>query len=447
MLAAVPHPLKVARAWLRAVSEDPRDIGLTVALALFAFVPRAWFVLWEHRPDRYVAVDMAQYVERAQRLLAGGLTADDAFLPAGYPALVAAVLGLSDGSLEAVAWAQLVASTASVCLAYWIARKVVSRNQAIVAALVLVVYVPLIFYTGFFLTETALAFALLAAVLLAVRAAERPTYGRGLAAGLTMAGAYCIHPNAILLLVGVLAAGRLKRIARPFTRSIALGAAPLLIAFAAFNSAASGRLALASTNGGINFFMARSDYAAVRCLDSPLAPGIAPRPNALRSSSTLRVSEYAYNAGFFSRMSVQQILREPWDAVRKTARNVAMGPGLGALGYWPGSSQHDGLLEASRDLFAWLAIVPALAWIAVLAVRRQLAGSYTRLVLVLAVGTIVVTHAAYLGDPRIRVPFDAFIVVLAVEAWVRAFRMAKQRVSALVRRGAGASNPAASATD
>ncbi|HEY8041584.1 MAG TPA: hypothetical protein VIF15_17375, partial [Polyangiaceae bacterium] len=58
-------------------------------MGLAALVPRLWFVLSEHPPGRYVAADMAIYVERAGHWRAGALSAVDTTTPPGWPALLA----------------------------------------------------------------------------------------------------------------------------------------------------------------------------------------------------------------------------------------------------------------------------------------------------------------------------------------------------------------------
>jgi hypothetical protein len=83
---------------------------------------------------------------------------------------------------------------------------------------------------------------------------------------------------------------------------------------------------------------------------------------------------------------------------------------------------HEAELRAFGRGFAWLVIVPVLLHTAWLARKRRLldpltpAGS-TRAVLLVLVYTALATLYVFLGDPRMRVPFDPLLVVLAVDAW------------------------------
>ena len=82
--------------------------------------------------------------------------------------------------------------------------------------------------------------------------------------------------------------------------------------------------------------------------------------------------------------------------------------------------QHEAELRAFGRGFAWLAIVPVLlhgAWI-LFRRRGTEALNATRGVLFALVASAVATLGLYLGDTRLRVPFDPLILTLAADAWL-----------------------------
>lgn len=409
--------LSKARGSLRQMANDPRQVASSLALFVIALAPRAWFVLEDHPPDHYLAVDMSQYLDRAHRLLTTPLGPQDAFLPVGYPAFVAGILGGTGGSLAAVAWANILLSTATVVIAFRIALKVLPVDFALLAALAVAFYPPLVFYAGFILPETLFTFLVTASLAALLQAAEAPGYRWGVVAGALLGAATAVHPDAFLLLLLVAAIARIRSIFVPFLRSVAIGATPLLLGFALFNSHASGRLALTSTNGGINFFMARSDHVAVRCRADPLLEGISPRPNASRGGTVLTVPVHTYDESYFYRRGLEQLWHEPGMNLENAAQNVANGIGLGHVGYWPGSTQHARILRDSRVGAFWLAVLPVAVSILGSLFWRRDRRSLALLLLRVSLLVPLVTLVLFLGAPRMRVPFDPVILVLAVFAW------------------------------
>jgi 4-amino-4-deoxy-L-arabinose transferase-like glycosyltransferase len=408
-----------ARGSLRQMANDPRQVAATLALFVIALAPRAWFVLEDHPPDHYLAVDMAQYLDRAHRLLTTPLGPQDAFLPVGYPAFIAGILGSTGGSLAAVAWANILLSAATVAVAFRIALRLLPVDLALVAALAVAFCPPLVFYAGFVLPETLFTFLVTAFLAALLEAAESPGYRWGLVAGALLGAATAVHPNAFLLLPLVAAIARIRSIPRPFLRSVAIGAGPLLLGFALFNSYASGRPALTSTNGGINFFMARSDHVAVRCRADPLLEGISPRPNASRGGSILTVPVHTYDESYFYRRGLEFLWHEPGVNLKNAAENVENGIGLGRLGYWPGSTQHARVLWDSRVGAFWLAVLPVAVSILGSLFWRRDRQSHALSLLRASLVVPLVTLVLFLGAPRTRVPFDPVILVLAVFAWLQ----------------------------
>jgi cation transport ATPase len=111
------------------------------------------------------------------------------------------------------------------------------------------------------------------------------------------------------------------------------------------------------------------------------------------------------------------------------------------LGYWPGWEGHDGWLDLASTAFAVLVVLPALVVMA-LDLRRGAAGDdglvMRRLAGALVAGAFLGMYV-FIGDPRLRVPFDPLLVVLALVALRRALpALARARARWEARRAARA---------
>ena len=164
--------------------DSPRDWIFWVLLAA-AVLTRLLWVLWVHPPRAHVFSDMAHYVYRA-RLVAGfevepgmRMMAWQAWGTHALLAIPLLLLGPGQSALEfaGLIWAGF--SAATVMLSYRLAWRVLPRPAdqrarephwaALAVAITVLLWVPLLSHTGFFVSETPYACALLATTLGAVR--------------------------------------------------------------------------------------------------------------------------------------------------------------------------------------------------------------------------------------------------------------------------------------
>jgi hypothetical protein len=138
------------------------------------------------------------------------------------------------------------------------------------------------------------------------------------AAGLSMGAAAVVHANfaAAVALLFV------------FDRRIAIRVAvwallPMALA-SAFASHLAGHLTGIATNGGINFFLAHSDWAAASFPTTDAICGIVPRPNALRGGDVFTTSEHAWNDRLFYLLGLKSIASHPVRLLTDL-RNVEVG--------------------------------------------------------------------------------------------------------------------------
>jgi hypothetical protein len=381
-------------------------------VTIVAIVPRVWFAVDQHPPGLFIGADMAMYAERAEHLRKDALGPADTMTPPGFPLLLALLQVVSPrGWADLLAWAHALLGAATCGLVYLIGRRVsASPAVALAASLVAALYVPLIFYGGFVLSETLFAFAVTLSAWLVLRAADVPSWRRCAAAGLCMGAAAVVHANfaAGLALLFV------------FDRRIAVRVAlcallPIALA-CAFASHLVGHLVGISTNGGVNFFLAHSDWRSACFPASDAIQCIVPRPNALREGPVYVSPGEAWNDHAFYMLGLKSIVSHPLRLL-VDGRNVTSGLGLTSLDYYPGWMAHPTLLHAFSRSFFWVALLPAAIRAAMLARRGALLESKARFWLWLLVGQAIAILYLYLGDPRIRVPFDPLCLVLAADAW------------------------------
>lgn len=432
--------------WLR--SGGARRLAPFVIFAI-ALVVRLRFVE-DHPPGLYVVADMAFYDRRADHLLAGEASIWDTFTPVGYPALLAIVYRVVGKSHDAIGALQAVLGAGTCVIAAAITARIARSSAAALAVgAALAVYPPLVMYTGFLLTETAFSFLLAGAVWLLVRAMDRGDgegakdadgrsfWGLVTSSGLALGAATAMRPNlsiALPLLAACSIVGRAKTQRRRAPVLVVLCAMPVILGVSAYQSRIAGRPMGLASNGGINFFLGVCECHAVRLPGQKISE-VSGAHNRRRFTEIVIATEPAYREGHYYGAALSLIRQDPRRILRAMAK-IADGFGIGDLGpppaqpYWPGWNGHDGELRASARWALWLAFVPlGIHALALLATRRLFEeGEEASLAALAMLGSVPLTLALFLGDPRLRVSFDPLAFALAGAAW-----------AALVRRLRGAS--------
>jgi 4-amino-4-deoxy-L-arabinose transferase-like glycosyltransferase len=403
-----------------------------------ALLLRLWFVLTSHSPRDFVYSDMQSYHAVAVDLLLGRSSPWHAFRPVGYSFLLALLYTLSDGSGTFVGVVQALMGAALVPLTAELARHCgAGRRSQLACAAVVTFSVPLTLYCGLLLTEIPSCFFLLFALTRALRMADGSEGRAGLCwAGLALGAAVALRPNLLVLAPPLVlfvwrrAAGRL--------RSALLLAGCLavpVICVSAYNSAALGRAVGPATNGGLNFYL---NFADVRTLQYQGRYGgywVSPVPNGFDHTRHELTSVPLFEERHYYRAGWQFVRAQP-AALLDALGNFVEAAGVGRQLYRPNWPGHDLLLRRYAWAFFGLVLLPASGLLLALcwsATRRALTAPARLLAVCCVLGAIPMYF--FLGDPRVRVPFDPLWVVLA--------GLAMERAAAWLRRWshAGASAP------
>jgi hypothetical protein len=407
----------------REARESHHQPWIAILIALVASGPRIWFVLFEHPPDLYLAADMAHYEACAEHVRRGVATIADTFTPVGYPAMLAFLFAISQKSYVLVAWVHVLLGSATAGLVHLVAYRV-SRSfpLSLAASLATSFYFPVIFYAGLLLSETTFGFLVVLSVWLSLRALELPTRASRIAAGIAMAAATLVRPNFALAIPIVFFWGALLDRDRSHARFVpwtAAGILPLLVVVCTYNSWLAGRPTSIATNGGVNFFLAHSDYTSVSFPAGDAITSVAPRPNDVMGPARIfDATFHAYDERPFYRLAMANLVEQPARLVRDL-QHVTDGFGLGVVGYYPGFMGHDAWLVVSGRVLFWVFVIPSCLHLLVIAFRRpfDLREHAAAALLWGVLGSMVLTLYLFLGDPRIRVPFDPLWIVLGALAW------------------------------
>jgi hypothetical protein len=430
--------------------------SLVIGLAVFgiALLVRLVFVCRFHPPGDFVFSDMSVYQQRAENLLSGNTSAWDTFTPVGYPALLAAIYALG-GSALAMGVLQAVLGAATAALAALLALRTLGRPLlGWIVGLACALHVPGVLYAGYLLTETVFAFLLVAACwLLAVAVERRSTralLGCALGLGLVLGAAATVRPNLLLfmpllpLLLWLGLEQRWRRALLVFAVTLAGFGLPVSVAIAR-NTRLLGRPASLGTNGGLNFYLNLADVRGVRFKERRAVHRITPIPNLLRfprDEDEEAVFVPFYDDAYFYQRGLALLRQQPSRLVLRGASNLAEAAGMGGQGYWPEADTR--LTRRHRRAFFMAAMLPSLAGALLLGARRRWAAR-ENLPLLAAAGLVasnLVTVLFFLGDPRMRVPFDALIVLLAAAGYLWLYELSEERWAAWrERRGAGAVEP------
>jgi 4-amino-4-deoxy-L-arabinose transferase-like glycosyltransferase len=404
-------------------SERLRGVGASWMIGVLAASLRVGFVL-AHSPADHVFSDMWVYDHRARNLLSGQLTAWDTFTPCGYPWLLSVMYRLwpasgplAVGVLQAVLGGACAALTHRIGLRLW-----QSHWPPLAAGLLTALHVPLVLYSGFLMTETIAAFLIVLTTLGLLRGVERRAPGELLWAGVCLGAAAVVRPNLLPFypLLGLWlwpAMGSRRRALLAFG-FVLLGSLPVLGAAAAHNSRLLGRPSLLGSNGGLNFYLNFSEVRTIRYRDRQNDHTITPLPNRMRYRRDERSHVPFYDEGHYYRLGLERIAERP-ARLWRAGRNLPAAAGLGKLDYWPGWKELDPFLERASLGFFYAAITPSLLWLLLLGGSGRLFRPEHRLrqLLVAWLATCAVVAWLFLGDPRLRVPFDALWILLAVDAY------------------------------
>ena len=456
---------------IRNDAREPTDWVL-VTLAVLAVLSRLVWAVWVHPPREHVFSDMAHYVHRARLVASWEVAPGDrmmAWQAWGTHALLAIPMILlgptGEAALELAGLMWAGCSAATVVLAYRLAVRVLPRKRehgphwpAAAVGIATLLWFPLLSHTGYFVSETPYACCLLAtthAIVVLIQS------GRGaLRAGLWGAIAFALRPQ-VAVFFGLLALAwgidrkRQRWSQRVDVRAVLRFAIPLAIVLAISlirTRVYTGELGGVAENGTMNLTAARCHNIVTRSFPDPAslasaqATGVPPperrvslpgfralaregadHPLALRPALGGESIDFV---GYIGDREIHRAIRKRCYAATGVAGQLRYSVTNLALAWvvarpWPESSDHGApqwlpVAVRARKLAAWLAplglfgMILALWRLATTAGGPDAGRTAGLGICALQLLSFLLTAAVFFGAPRLRTPYDPYVLILIV---------------------------------
>ena len=412
-----------------------REFLVLALICLLAFLVRLAYVLTLQ--PRSFWFDGENYSRLATGLIQHGAYLNDrgrptAYWPPGYPLFLAAIYKSFGVNVVAVRVVQCLIGASTVAVVHRIARRVLDRSGACLAALATALY-PLFIYSAGADMPVTLQVALIGGgVLLALVAVERDSALAALGAGLLGAWATLVAASALpafLLFALWMAWNRGGTARRHGSRSTRLALAcllPLVVIVGAWtvrNQRAFGHPVLVSTNGGYNLWLGNHPGVKASTGNRAEVPGADEVPGMVEEAARFWAlpGNEATRDSAFTRRALEYIAA---DVPRFLRLSLSKSLELWALYPRPMTEDRPRLgLENLASLLSYGLLLPfALVWLFVSLPRSRVALLVLLLFLVYSL-----VHAVILSKVRFRLPLDSFVIIYGCGGIVAAVRALSHR--------------------
>jgi len=310
-------------------------VALGVVLAVAAIL-RVVFVL-QMRASPYFddpQLDARFFVEWGRRVAAGELVPEGVFPRApAYAWFLGAIFRVFGDGLLAPRLVQAALGVATVALAAWLGRTLVSRSAGLCAAILAAFAWPLAYYETELVRESLALVLLLAATAMTVRAVRGASVGARVGAwvgaGLVFGIAALARPQVLAVLAAVLVWALATRRARwQHAALAALSACALLAPLAVHNARAATGFVLVSAESGQALWIGNNPAAdGVRATAPGTRAGFEEQMEDARAAAERaegRPLSPAEVSRHYSRRALRWIVEHPLDALRLYGRKLAL---------------------------------------------------------------------------------------------------------------------------
>jgi hypothetical protein len=414
--------------------------GCAVIVAGIGMIWREWWVLLAHRPDRAIYSDMANYCHLATHLTQVGYqqTASDTVQAQGM-GFYLAFWHLMSGSWVAATWSSLFVCLLIPIAAAWMAYRLLGPMVAWITLIICSLHFPFIDYGGYFLAETPFMALLLGGIILMLRSL-RLTSPTSVAIWAVAAGV-CFGLSATMKSHGLLVAiafaiwlgnrARMRSSLRPaLTASgLLLGSLLAVSPMCLRTSALVGHPSFISTNGPLNVLIGHYDpkVATFRFLSH----GHVERwssPSTLQRGARRTVDCHfpSYDGSSCLAMAWDWIRAHPFDAVMLSCDHVLDLYSLNTYPWPTASTSWRHWTSLSEHLTLFVITIPGALGAIIVFRRGNQRQRRAVVILVIPVCCLWLTVFLTSSEPRYRVPFDLFTIVLAALFYARVFPVAQR---------------------
>lgn len=311
-----------------------------------------------------------------------------------YPVFLAGVLSLPGAGTRTIQFFQIIIDSLTCLLLYFLAGKLLDKSHGLACGVLMALYIPLASLSLFVLTETLFTFFLVATILLLVLGRLRILFSA--AAGLLMGAAALVRSNgvaiAFFLLLWLLYTHGCKKSLRhvfAFMFCMILVLSPWIIR----NAIVFNRFIPASTLTGLTLY------------NSYIIPEKGFGYNEIKPEHrhVFELDNEADRSACLGRIAIQHILHNPIEALKLIPVKLS-------LIVYPFDLRWLLPYSLFRFNIFWFTVL-ILAGIAFISDTSFILNRLN--IVVFLLGTLLLTTVVFYGSPRMRVPFDPFIIMLS----------------------------------
>jgi 4-amino-4-deoxy-L-arabinose transferase-like glycosyltransferase len=393
-----------------------------VSLILFSgFLLRYLFVFYFHPPEKYIFSDMEGYFNRAYHLHLGKAeNIYDTFYPPGTH-IVYSIFFETRNFFVSVKWFNILISCFTCLIIFFITDKLFGSRAGKIALILSSFNYLFIDFTGYLLSETLFTFSLALVFWFFIKSIlcgslwEKRIYA--VLAGFSIIAGASVKSSIMLFLpmFGFWWLFNHKKYRILYNLPFyALGFLPLFILLIIRFTALTGHFGIISSNGGFNFFQGRSHIKDATCIDQQRGTNyLFASPVAVQKNYSYNETFYTgpYDSDFFYKTGLEEIKHDPGRAAIYSLQHIA--DLFITADIWPSSAiiiPFPFLIHIFNILTFIFIIIPGL--LAGIFRFKQLRSGVGVLIFFL-IAVIILTSFVYYGDPRFRVPFDVFFIILA----------------------------------
>ncbi|WP_408098375.1 ArnT family glycosyltransferase [Peredibacter sp. HCB2-198] len=385
-----------------------------ILLLIVGLVLRLVYVLWVFSPSQFVVSDVANYVRIAGQIGRGEWNDFHFFQPIGFPYLILFLERFFGDWATPLSVLQAITSTVTLFIIWKVSFETWGDKVAKGVLLIGTFHVPWIVYNGYGLSESLFTFGLSLLLYLGHKLVKDPKNGLkwGYFWGLAFLLSFLIKGNHAfygpLFLLGLFISYKWKVIRGIFAISLIVGLGLLLHGAFSYNKV--GKFHLTPTAGGLNFVEGKCP--SKRNIDNRGILWVSPLYYQLGIKTEKRWPESFNNSGYFMNEGWKCIKENPLVLVQSLEGIffLFMGNYL-----WPaGELKFKGLIRLYELIFAFF-VIPGLVGYGLYLKRNNNREEF--LVWALPVLSLFLCVYVFKSEIRFRIPFDVFIIPVAVRGW------------------------------
>ena len=395
--------------------------GLYIAGVLIRFA----YILFIHPAAEYIYSDMSVYAGGALNILNPDykLTVWDSVMPKGMSYFLAFFYQFT-GDWSLCYLAQFIISCLVPIILWDTGKRIYSNKTGTIALIISSIYFPYIEYPAFFLSEGPMIFSILIWFYFIIRTYQAKTINSvilfAFLSGISIGAAMSL--KGVALATAVIAYPLLLFKLRKTQSSFYTFSAVLIGIFIVIfplslrmTEASEGRFTLVSRNAALNVLLGHHGYISGAQFNDPNSSGNqtwGPTAHVQRGyNEVIEIDVASYETGKLLKRAWDWSVANPLDALLLSFNHIY---DLFFAHHWPSiATKSRRWADLAQQLFVLFILFPAVVKLIFLFNKGVLKISTPELIMLSLCICIVFISFLTIGSPRIRIPFDAFFILLA----------------------------------